>query len=107
MIYYFFRRFFNIQRTIRQAWYVMFIPVNILTYNLVIKHFAFPFKIGIDGTRTEVIEKYRQWLYTQEELITSIPELRRKRLGCYCHPKACHGDVLAELANCSMEMDLL
>jgi hypothetical protein len=66
-----------------------------------------PFKIGIDGTRTEVIEKYRQWLYTQEELITSIPELRGKRLGCYCHPKACHGDMLAELANCSMEMDLL
>jgi hypothetical protein len=26
-------------------------------------------------------------------------ELRHKILGCWCHPKACHGDVLAEIAN--------
>ena len=26
-------------------------------------------------------------------------ELRGKVLGCWCSPKACHGDVLAEIAN--------
>lgn len=26
-------------------------------------------------------------------------ELRGKRLGCWCEPHACHGDVLAEIAN--------
>lgn len=33
-------------------------------------------------------------------LFISIPqgELRGKVLGCWCAPKMCHGDVLAELA---------
>lgn len=56
-----------------------------------------PFKIGIDGNREEVIEKYREWILTQSELIQSIHELENKILGCYCKPEACHGDVLLEL----------
>lgn len=58
-----------------------------------------PFKIGRDGTREQVIEKYRAWLLQQPELMAALPELRGKVLGCWCHPQACHGDVLAELAN--------
>lgn len=56
-----------------------------------------PFKIGEDGTRAEVIEKYRHWLQNQPELLTRLPELDGKRLGCFCSPLACHGDVLQEL----------
>jgi len=56
-----------------------------------------PFLIGRDGTRTEVIEKYRQWIQTQPQLLTQLPMLRGKRLGCYCKPLPCHGDVLVEL----------
>jgi len=26
-------------------------------------------------------------------------ELKGKVLGCWCHPKECHGDVLARIAN--------
>jgi hypothetical protein len=33
----------------------------------------------------------------QPELMSSLEELRSKRLGCWCAPKACHGDVLIEL----------
>ncbi len=49
-----------------------------------------------DGTREEVIEKYRLYLY-ESGLIEQIEELRGKRLGCWCKPAACHGDVLIEL----------
>ena len=58
-----------------------------------------PFTIGKDGTRNEVIEKYRDWIKTQPDLIASLHELRDKTLGCWCSPNPCHGDVLVELAN--------
>ena len=57
------------------------------------------FKIGKDGTRKEVIEKYRKYLLANPELNGSLHELRSKVLGCYCKPLACHGDVLVELCN--------
>ncbi len=58
-----------------------------------------PFLIGRDGTRAEVIAKYEIWIKTQPHLIAALPELKGKVLGCYCAPKACHGDVLLQLAN--------
>ena len=58
-----------------------------------------PFKIGIDGNRITVITKYKKYLLSNEELMAALPELKGMILGCYCKPKACHGDVLAELAN--------
>ena len=58
-----------------------------------------PFKIGRDGTREEVIEKYRQYILSNKSLMKDIHELKGKTLGCWCHPKLCHGDVLSELAN--------
>lgn len=60
-----------------------------------------PFKIGPDGTREEVIEKYREWIHADEQrdLRLQIKELVGMRLGCWCKPSACHGDVLAEAAN--------
>lgn len=63
--------------------------------------FGNPFKIGRDGTREEVIEKYEAFIRGQlrnPKVRQSIRELRGKRLGCYCAPEACHGDVLAKLA---------
>lgn len=58
-----------------------------------------PFIIGKDGNRDEVIAKYREWIKTRPELLAALPELVGKRLGCFCKPKPCHGDILAELAN--------
>lgn len=62
-----------------------------------------PFVIGRDGSRTEVIRKYRAWIVTQPHLMASLPELKDKILGCYCKPLACHGDVLAELVTTEVE----
>ena len=56
-----------------------------------------PFYIGPDGTREEVIEKYRNWILQQPELLAALPMLEGKTLGCHCKPEACHGDVLLEL----------
>lgn len=65
-----------------------------------------PFQIGRDGDRGEVIAKYRAWVVQQPELMAALPELRGKVLGCWCkgtgalgEDVACHGDILAELAN--------
>ncbi len=57
-----------------------------------------PFVIPRDGTRREVIAKYRAWIMTQPQLIADLPRLKNKVLGCWCSPKPCHGDVLKELA---------
>lgn len=58
-----------------------------------------PFAIGRDGSREEVIVKYRGWLSANPALLKRLGELEGKVLGCWCAPLPCHGDVLAELAN--------
>lgn len=58
-----------------------------------------PFVIGRDGSRFEVIAKYRAWVIEQPDLMASLGELGGRNLACWCAPLACHGDVLIELAN--------
>lgn len=57
-----------------------------------------PLVIGLDGDREAVIRGYRGYV---ESLIAQrmcdLEELRGKRLGCFCAPLPCHGDVLVEL----------
>lgn len=51
-------------------------------------------------TREEAIACYEEWVKTQPEMIEKIKrELKDKVLGCWCAPRACHGDVLAKIAN--------
>ena len=57
------------------------------------------FVIGKDGDREEVVRKYKEWLLQNKELLGYLHELKGKVLGCFCKPKACHGDVLVELVN--------
>jgi Domain of unknown function (DUF4326) len=60
---------------------------------------ANPFRIGVDGDRDQVIAQYREYLAGRLDLLALLPELRGKRLGCWCKPLACHADVIAELAD--------
>jgi hypothetical protein len=55
-----------------------------------------PFRIGKDGTREEVIEKYEQYLKVNKCLLFALHTLKGKTLGCYCKPLPCHGDVLVK-----------
>jgi hypothetical protein len=50
-------------------------------------------------SREEAIEAYRAWFVRQPELMAAVGELKGKTLGCWCHPQACHGEFLVELAN--------
>ncbi len=56
-----------------------------------------PFVIGKDGSREEVIQKYKEYILNKPELLKQLYKLKNKVLGCWCKPQACHGDVLVEL----------
>ncbi len=58
-----------------------------------------PFSIGQHGTREQVIQKYEEYLRARPDLFAALHELKGKVLGCWCFPQACHGDVLARLAD--------
>ena len=63
-----------------------------------------PFRIGRDGTREEVVEKYRRWLWEQIKLgndvyveLKRIADLARRgdvSLVCWCAPNLCHATVI-------------
>jgi len=58
---------------------------------------ANPFKIGINGDRSQVIEKYENYIRNNPLLLNRINELKGKCLGCWCAPEPCHGDVLLKI----------
>jgi len=61
------------------------------------------FIIGVDGNREECIALYKKVLWQQicslgplGKAVVSLAACRTDLvLGCYCKPKACHGDVIA------------
>jgi hypothetical protein len=60
-----------------------------------------PFIIGKDGSRSDVIAEYRDYmedmLHDDKEKVQRLLALNGKTLVCYCKPQACHGDVLVRL----------
>ena len=59
------------------------------------------FKRGRDGTKQEVLTKYRAYLIKRLEkepkLREALEKLRGKKLGCWCKPHDCHVDIIVEL----------
>ncbi|HUJ06668.1 MAG TPA: DUF4326 domain-containing protein [Streptosporangiaceae bacterium] len=68
-------------------------------WHLAASPLASPFRIGPDGSRAEVLAKYRQYLLGRTDLLAMLPALRGHRLGCWCVPLPCHAQVIAELAD--------
>jgi hypothetical protein len=64
-------------------------------------NFANPYKIGKDGTREEVITKYKNYITNKLEkdeiLQKELIMMKGKNLGCWCYPEMCHGNILLEL----------
>ena len=56
-----------------------------------------PFVEGKDGTRKEIIQRFRDWLMLNDKLMADITDLDGKTLGCHCKPKDCHGDVIVSV----------
>ena len=60
--------------------------------------FGNPFRIGKDGNREEVIKKFEQYARNKKPLLDRIRILPKDIiLGCYCKPKACHGDIIIKI----------
>lgn len=53
---------------------------------------------GLDHTREDAIRLYEAHVRASPHLMAALPTLRGKVLGCWCSPRACHGDVLVRLA---------
>ncbi|MGW3845545.1 DUF4326 domain-containing protein [Streptomyces fagopyri] len=51
-----------------------------------------------DGSRAEVMERYRAHLLGHPEVLAQVTAPRGRILACWCAPLLCHGDVLAEPA---------
>lgn len=51
------------------------------------------------SSREEAVKSYQDWITTGEgsHLLKDLHELKDKTLGCWCHPKLCHGDILKNL----------
>lgn len=69
-----------------------------------------PFRAGYNAvSAADVLNHYRVYLLNHPKLIARLPELRGKTLGCWCAPagglsgnlggRACHGEILAALAD--------
>lgn len=58
-----------------------------------------PFPVDEHG-RVQCIERFRKEfearLDDDEEFREAVEDLRGETLGCWCKPKACHGDVIVE-----------
>lgn len=55
------------------------------------------------GNRTEILKKYKEYFYKRIENDSEFKErvlsLQGKTLGCFCKPKACHGDIIIKYLN--------
>jgi hypothetical protein len=59
---------------------------------------ANPFRLLRDqSNRVQVLVDYENHVRSTPELMGALPELGGKRLGCWCAPLPCHGDVLVRL----------
>ena len=60
------------------------------------------FVVGRDGTRDEVIARYRVELWRRiragEIALADLASLESRPLACWCWPARCHGEVLARAA---------
>jgi hypothetical protein len=62
-----------------------------------------PFSIGSDGSREEVLAKYREWFDRmlqspqKDVFMEALAKLAEApALVCCCKPQDCHGDILIE-----------
>lgn len=55
-----------------------------------------PFFVKEEG-RQAALDKYEKHVRENEGLMSKLETLRGKRLGCWCAPDMCHGDVLVKL----------
>lgn len=59
-----------------------------------------PHRVGVDGSRDEVIDRYISEREGDEEFLKEVRiKLRGRHLVCHCAPLRCHADWLLCIAN--------
>lgn len=63
-----------------------------------------PFRLADFGNdRDLVVKKYREWFFAPKQWQLRDAAKKElgggKRLGCYCAPESCHGQILADFVN--------
>ena len=68
-----------------------------------VSEFGNPYRIGRDGSRKDVIDKFKKYflnrLTTDKQFREQVELLKGQRLGCFCKPRDCHGDIIAAYLN--------
>ncbi len=63
-------------------------------------YFGNPFRLTDQSARGSTLEKYREYflnrIQTDSEFKQRILSLKGKKLGCFCKPHPCHGDIIVE-----------
>ena len=66
-------------------------------------YFGNPFRIGLGISRDDAVKQFQRYfadrIEKDSEFKQRILTLKGKRLGCFCKPKECHGDVIADWLN--------
>ena len=62
-----------------------------------------PFRIGQGTSREDAVKRFHGYfadrIERDSEFKRRVLALKGKKLGCFCKPKACHGDVIADWLN--------
>ena len=68
-------------------------------------YFGNPYPLDVDTAtmRLAVIQAYKRYFLdrmdSDQEFKSRVLGLKGRRLGCFCKPKRCHADVIAEYLN--------
>src|SRR6266496_4974356 len=66
-------------------------------------YFGNPFRMGSGISREDAVQKFQKYfterIQKDSEFKRRVLALTGKRLGCFCKPKPCHGDVIADWLN--------
>ena len=75
--------------------------INGVRFPLYDSIWANPYKISENQSREKVLELYSEYVEKNIELnnllIPELLKLKGKKLGCWCKPECCHGDILIKL----------
>lgn len=75
-------------------------------WQLAASKWANPYTLGNSGGRIDIVlDRYEKHVRARPDLMASLDELRGKRLGCWCKPGPCHGDVLVRLLSEAQDTD--
>lgn len=66
-------------------------------------YFGNPYRLYNEEEREECLVRYQKWFFEtiekDQEFKERILNLKDKILVCFCSPKLCHGDIIADYVN--------